>query len=220
MPRAYSIGGLRFVSQTEVKEFIRGLVGRNLDDVPLRGGDHRFVLDLLGLHQERDAKVGCGVAHVSVRTNFNHGGRTRGFWITRLDGTETDFSWVKCLSPPSHAQDVRKAFRDAIGDQMLEFKRAALSAGPVSCPCTGEPLGLASCHVDHVAPDTFLVLLGHFLAAEGIGYGQVRVRPTSDGDVYNYLDDAGLADRWLKFHRERAKLRLLSRTGNLSHAKL
>lgn len=219
MPKQYTIGTRQFSTQKQLRAYIHDLIARYRNDEPLAASDHQFVLDLLALHQECDVKVGCGISHFVIRTNFNHGGRTQGFWIVRLDGSETDFSWVKCLTPATHAQDVRKAFRDSIGHQILEFKQKTLEAGVARCPFTGIELSLSNSHADHIFPDTFMSLLNDFLCVSGLEYDDVAIEKTKDGDVYKRLVDRDLESKWLTFHKNNAKLRLLSRTGNLSHAK-
>jgi hypothetical protein len=87
---------------------------------------------------------------------------------------------------------------------------------PVVCPLTGEPVALEDAHVDHVPPDTFDSLLSRFVAEAGIDPGSVKTTGHGDGEVVLRLADAGLARAWERFHRENARLRVVSRRGNLS----
>ncbi len=58
--------------------------------------DEQFLLDLLDLHPQRDSKLGGGVAYFEVRTNPKFV-RQKSFYLIRVDGSETDFSFVKCV---------------------------------------------------------------------------------------------------------------------------
>lgn len=65
--------------------------------------DEQFLLDLLELHPQRDEKMGCGVEYFEIRVNPKFV-RQRSFYLIRVDRSETDFSFMKCLKPPSHRQ--------------------------------------------------------------------------------------------------------------------
>ena len=62
--------------------------------------DEQFLLDLLELHPQRDDKIGRGIDHFEIRTNPKFV-KQRSFYLVRIDGSETDFSFVKCLRPPT-----------------------------------------------------------------------------------------------------------------------
>jgi hypothetical protein len=220
MPKSYTIGTTHFPTKTALTAHIQALVARYQDGQTIAGADEDFVRALLHTHPNHAAKVGSGISRLTVRTVTNHGHRTRCFWIDRTDGTRTDFSWHACLTPPSPAQDARRAFRDALGPQLADFKARRLAAGPVTCPHTGAALTLSNAHADHVAPNTFKALLDRFLDIEGLSDHEVAVEPTTDGTVTNRLQDKDLESRWLTYHYKYAKLELLSRIANLSHAKL
>lgn len=97
-------------------------------------------------------------------------------------------------------------------DQVFAFRDSELS-GDMVCPITGERLIRESCAVDHVPPDTFDVLLFRFCADESIDPTCVAVG--SDHGVIAVLLDQELLRRWQAYHLTNAKLRILSRTGNL-----
>jgi hypothetical protein len=78
--------------------------------------DEQFLLDLLELHPQRDEKFGCGVDHFEVRVNPKFV-RQRTFYLVRVDRTETDFSFVKCLRSPSHRRLAMDAMRHEVSNQ-------------------------------------------------------------------------------------------------------
>jgi hypothetical protein len=221
MKTEVEIGGRVFRSKTSLTEHVRQLVRKYREGERLRGEDEALVMDLLQRHPWVSEKVGVGVKWITVRTNVNAVGRpTRGFWITRHDGTETDFSWVACVTPPSLASDVRSAFRAAISSQVEAFRRSAFDGPRVPfCPLTGWSLSPETAHVDHEHPDTFEALVNRFLAGQGLRIEDVPTGGWQDGSLETVLSDATLLRAWQEFHSEHARLRLLSRTANLSHAR-
>ena len=65
-------------------------------------------------HPEAEAKIGPGVETIEIRA-ATYG--TRCFWVMRIDGSCTDFSWRSCLRAPRPIDDFRKAMRWAVVDQ-------------------------------------------------------------------------------------------------------
>lgn len=206
----YTFAGETFTTQREAKDRIKLI----LYAYPLKAtlGDHdtRFMCDVLALHPEAGNKVGCGVASIQVEDN----GGTRGFWITRIDGTRTDFSYLSCLSAPSHASQVLRAMRAEIRGQIDRF-RSRFPPFPV-CPVTGEDITASNAHVDHAAPNTFDLLSAKFLETYGIRIVDVCVLPTRDGETSTRLAVPVLAAAWNAYHYEHARLRMVSKRANLS----
>lgn len=204
------IGDVVFKTKKAATEAVRGIlyaynVGSTL------GAEHEaFMVDLFRLHPEWELKRGCGIASVQVEQNLG----TRGFWLTRTDGTRTDISFVKSLSPPRHEHDVRAALRTEVREQVREFKAASLTPGTI-CPITGHTLDAGNAHVDH-APPEFDELIAMFLVENQLSVDGISVNPTEDGSTDTLLADRELAARWQEFHREHARLRLVTKTANLS----
>src|SRR6185312_5660493 len=145
----------------------------------LTPADQAFLADLLELHHERDQKVGCGVAEFYVGAD-GFGGRC--FWLRRLDGSTTDWSFKTCITPPSPESEALAAFRRAILVQVRQHHESAFAESRfVNCAITGKPVQREFAHVDHRPPNTFLRLVNRFLEAEGLQLGSVAVLPTTDG---------------------------------------
>lgn len=172
-----------------------------------------FLDALIAMHPEADVKIGVGVHQFVIRpSTVNPWQRT--FWIVRQDGTETDFSYRKCITPPSPLQDFKRACRTAVKPSVLAFKARVFEAGPiVLCPITGDALTIDEAHVDHASPWTFDRIAMEFL---GDRDPSVMVRPTEDGSCITEFSDSEIALEFCAFHDERACLRLVSRRANLS----
>ena len=208
--KAITVGERRFPSKKQAGDFIREILYRYAIGARVLSPDAEFLRDLLELHPEATQKIGVGVAFFRVQQNMG----SRGFWLYRVDGTSTDWSFLACLTPPSREAEARAAFRTAIRDQVAEF-RTNLELSGLVCPITGEPLtSFNQIHIDHEIP--FEDLLARFLDDEEMELGRVAVVPTSDGSTDTELLDHGLRGAWQRYHRERALLRAVSRRANLS----
>lgn len=85
MPRiAISIGRQRFATKTAARSFVSAMLDRYQDGQRISDGDEVFLRDLLDLHPEAAAKIGCGVSHFT-REPDGRGGRC--FWLWRNDGS-------------------------------------------------------------------------------------------------------------------------------------
>lgn len=208
------VGGRVFRTRTDALEQIRHVRDRYpLGAVVTDGDDQEFLLELLALHPEAAEKFGPGVEHFEVRQN----GSTVGFWIIRTDGSETDFSFIRCLRAPRHDEEVRAAMREAVRDQKLAARDAAFANGEVRCPITGELLTPQTCHVHHDERE-FLELADAFAGEIG-GYERIEV-VAGDGVIGRRLVDEDLKRRWQEFHERNARLVVVSVRANLSHLRL
>lgn len=108
--------------------------------------------------------------------------------------------------------------RVTIWFQAMMFKGAALMS-VTHCPYTGEKLTVHNSHVDHEHPLTFKRLVLDFLNSKNIGLEDVAITTPADNQTQPLLADDTFAQDWRVYHAEHAKLRLLSKTGHLKHAK-
>lgn len=215
------VGCELFKTKKALQEKVRKILWSYRDGDVVDMFDTPFLLALFMRHPSAEQKVGCGVAQIEVRRNPVYT-NTQGFWIIRLDGTETDISYLECLTETPHHKRFERACRVAVEPSIIKFKQQAFDAagGKLQCPFTGEWLTLAGAHADHVAPKTFRALLAEFVDLYGIDIDKVTVNGRgADGVVQDTLDSTELERVWVQYHDANAVLRIISRTGNLSHAK-
>jgi Protein of unknown function (DUF3223) len=95
MPRSrpLTLGGKRFGTQKAANLFIKELLNREPLKVAVPEPHHSFLWDLLSRHPHAAEKIAGGIGHFTVEHAL-HG--TRCFYLTRVDGTRTDFSYLKC----------------------------------------------------------------------------------------------------------------------------
>lgn len=209
------VGERRFYSKKEAGDFVRSILYRYPIGQCVADDDAEFLADLLALHPEAPLKIGCGVRFFSVEQNEC----SRGFWLTRTDGSRTDWSFLSCLTPPTPETEARAGFRTAIRPQVAEF-RAQFESAPEQrrCPITGDVLTTANIHIDHET--TFEDLLDSFLRESGLALEEISVKPTIDGSTTTELANDNLKLQWADFHRRNARLRAVSVRANLSILRL
>jgi len=86
----------------------------------LNPSDFKYMINLLNNHPRAKQKIGIGISYIKIiKSKFNK----FAFQIVRKDGSTTDFSYLKCVNRaiPSHLQDIKKACRNAISDDILSL---------------------------------------------------------------------------------------------------
>lgn len=210
-----------FKTKKALVERIRSIIADYPDNILVDDDDCNFLSALIERHPESLAKKGCGIKGFYVSRNpLFPGEKQRGFRIIRIDNTETDFSFWECVTPSSHEKKVKKAFRNAIQNQLLEFKQNFFDNvdAPI-CPVTGHVMEFTGSHVDHVHPRTFERLLLDFLNAQKIRINSVVLDDHGDNQYFDDLADKNLAHQWQMFHQSQARLEVISQVANLSHRK-
>lgn len=213
------IGANSFKSKADAKNHARAIMARHAVGEPITGVDELFLRDLITCHPEAIQKTGCGISYFTSQIDPVWK-TTRCFVIVRNDGSTTDFSFHTCIDGNDHRKDVLHALRHAVADQIITFQRCAFACGvPIVCPYTGERLSASACHVDHVPPDTFLQLVGRWMAQESLQYPDLKLVDNADNQWVRILKDDSLSSSWQRFHICNANLRIISPVANLSHVK-
>lgn len=217
----FTINGEEFSTKSKLTERIQEILYSYRDGQSLNMFDFPFMLAVLELHPDSVQKIGCGVSRIEVRENPVYR-KNFGFWAIRTDGTETDFSFIECLSPSSHGKKVFSAFRVAVEDQTIAFKRGVFRVfNTLTCELTGEEITFLTSHVDHKPPHTFDKLVEKFLATNYLNVSEINIVGSGvDGCVQNTIDDHVIRKLWRVFHKNNCVLRVVSRTGNLSVSKV
>jgi hypothetical protein len=216
----YIVNGKLFKTKDELRKYIHNIRDSYLDGQELNDEHFEFMLDLLQRHEEPHIKIGCGVSCMCIKTNevFK---RNREFWLVRLDGTETDFSVEVCLRHRTKIQKFKSACRTAVAPFIRQFKLDFFAdRSEEICPLTGEIMSLRhNSHVDHVFPNTFDRIFQEFIKRYQVDVADIELLTSEDGRVRNEIVDKELEQKFVDFHNELAKLRIVSKKGNLSVAK-
>jgi hypothetical protein len=218
MAISISIAGRQFATKKAAKAHISELRDKYQDGVTILDPDSSFLAELLSLHPESDHKIGIGVSHFTVSTDTVFG-RTRHFVVHRRDGSSTDFSFHACVDGRRERRDRLEALRRAIEPSILRFRDEQFASGPIICPFLSVGLSPSTSHVDHVSPDTFLVLAERWLSISCFVISDIHITPPQDNQLVAMMtDETQLAD-WVAYHDANARLRIISSLANLSHAK-
>jgi hypothetical protein len=213
MARERTIGSTRFARLKDAQDAVKEVLYSVPVGTELAGSQFDFIMDVVACHPEAEGKIGPGIAAITIRVSpYNQ----RGFWITRVDGSEIDISYLKCVNgAPSQRQAVHAAFRVAVRPQINAFRTAYFSGEPEPrCALTGERLAMGpEAHVDHESP-TFVELADKFIELHG-SVDDIELVACPDG-IGRQLCDPELEARWLDFHEQNASLRVVSKTANLT----
>lgn len=209
MRKQFVIGKFSFATKGAAKMHIQRILNETPKGVILAGDEREFVASLLQLHPSAGSKLKGGVAELSVDGD-GRGGRC--FHTHKLDGTRDDFSYLSCLSgKKEEAAGVKDAFRRAIDPQIWAFRDSRFAQGPIVCPYSGETVNRKHYHVDHIIP--FADLLNTWLATHRLELGNIQI---AKDEQFGYkLVDETLRASWQEYHRENAKLQMLSPQGNM-----
>lgn len=219
--QTYIVRGEVFRTKSELQERVKRILWSYKDGQTLATDDFEFMLDLLQNHPRAETKKVAGVAYMLVKKNpIYHG--TRSFYLVRHDGTETDFSYIECITPTPKRKKVKMACRVLVEPYTIEFKRRFFDerGGAAICELTREEIHFIGSHVDHVPPKTFDALFAQFICYYDIDIEAVEFKDECvDNKIQDELADENLSTLWVKWHNEHAELRVVSKRANLSHVK-
>lgn len=213
MKYKFTIDGKEFTSKKSVTDYVRAEILYKYADLVRISEEHlRFMVSLLQYHPWGEQKIGPGVVDMWIAKNPNF--PTRGFYLSRTDGTTTDFSFLQCVQTGSVVRDLREACRAAIVPTVLAVKNAAFDAGQVVCPIKQRVVTKTDCHVDHEPPNTFAAIFAAYLET-GIKPDSIALKH-DDNDAGTKFSSEQDATAWVSFHNQIAKLRVISKEANLS----
>jgi hypothetical protein len=209
-----------FDSQKAAQEFFGEILNSSSLNEPVQSEDFDRIVALLARHPEAHEKIGAGVRQISVR-RVVYG--TRCFWLTRTDGTETDFSYLTCVKGkgPTLDQEYLQACRSAVEAALRKakqnhFELHADAEGRVRCDISGVPIGIQEAHLDHAPPVTFEVIAAFFRRERHIDPSYSIITPPADKQFQAKFIEPALARDFESFHREHARLRIVAKKLNLA----
>ena len=217
--KGYILNGEFFRTKDDVRKRIHDVLYSTPVGMRLIGDEHAIVLDLLQGHPDATRKIGCGVEAIEIRPNPRYP-KERTFYLIRVDGSEDDFSYLKCLRAPKPLEVFTGICRKLIGWQMHWLKssyfREYAKAGRVRCPLTGRWMTETQAHVDHIPPDTFDRLVTNFIDQNNIKVENVALQEDRESDIGKTFVSLSLIENWVNYHKMNAKLRVISGYANLS----
>ncbi|MDP8212335.1 MAG: DCL family protein [Candidatus Zapsychrus exili] len=216
--QSITVNGVKFDTKSALRKYIRCILYKYPDRGILDDNDFCFMLSILDRHEDPSSKIGCGVQSMEVRVNPVF--KNMGFWLIRVDESETDFSFEICLKHQTKLHKFKGACRSAIADDIISFKNDFFfnNNSPV-CQLTGGAINKSNSHVDHSPPNTFNDIFNNFITEYGIDPDRVELLTSEDGRVRNEIADLSMRLKFVKFHNNMANLRCISAFANLSIVK-
>lgn len=191
---------------------------------------HTDFCDVLAQHP-RTEKVGCGAAMFFKVPNPKTGRPL--VWFRRFDQSEDDLDYKRVVQHIHRTERNRwldyspiyTAFRQAVEPHIDEFRLASRviafasgMAGLFRCDTTGQWLDERDCQVDHSYPTTFSILLAAFASYHNLDFLNIETE-SSFPIPGRRLASFALCEKWIAFHRQHARLRMLSVKANLDAPK-
>lgn len=214
----FRVGEQEFPSKKIAMEHFKLMLSRYRAGAMIYPDDALGLSALLATHPEAAEKVGTGIASFSVRMT-SHG--TKCFCLRRIDGTETDFSYIACFNPPSIKAQACGALRHAVAGDIVEARNAYFDfykLTHVHCAETADVIRRSEADLDHRHPMTFNHLVACFMVGRGQDYAAL-LAPNRDNQERCELASAEVAEAFREFHREHAQLDFVQASVNRSQVR-
>ena len=216
------IADQEFKHQKNALAYFKQMLSNYSKNQAIDGHDRLMLMSLLERHPEAAKKIGCGIKRFFKKpTELG----TPCFWVERVDGTETDFSYIQAVKAKSKSlyQEFQEACRKAVSAHLEIAKKNFFtekgdSDGKVACDITGEKVAIYESHLDHKSPFTFQVLVHTFLIANNIEITTEMLLMGQDGTFETEFQDLEMKEKFRQYHAKAAQLRILASKKNLSLA--
>jgi hypothetical protein len=185
------LAGCTFTSLTAAKGYAKAILDKHNSGDLVTYNETKFLQAAIALRGAEKLKKKIGAGIESIFIGYNDSG-DKAFFIRRIDGSETDFSYIKCFTNPSILTDFSNACRNAI-----QNTKATLKTG----------LGYDQYHVHHNGID-FKTIVQKFIEDKHIDITSV-VFLSGDGIEGSYFMDENLASDFREFHARLASLEVL-----------
>ncbi len=215
-------GGVVYPSKKKLQEKCKSILNTPIKGEFLEGKDFSTIDDVLKMHHRYNTKVGKGGYKIGIRhcnVNFNN----NQFFIRRQNGSETDFSYYKCLTHHSPVTELKKSLRSIIKYQMINYKtwyfdKEADSKGYLICPVTELKIKRKSSHLDHY-PLQFEEIVEKWLIGNNLKVKDIKLLPAGDNETAWTLADTELANSFYDYHEDTAAYRIVLDKVNLQRGR-
>ena len=215
-----TIGSNEFKFQKDALEFYKEILTRVRANAEIKGEDHEHLLALIERHPDAVQKIGVGITYFyKAPTEMG----TSCFWIHRIDGSKTDFSYLSAVTAKSKSlyQKFADACRHAVRNDLRKtkeefFKNHADEKGCIECEVSGNKITIYESHLDHKKPLTFQVIVITFIHANQIEINNEMLSLSVDGQFETEFLDLSLKEKFREFHHRVAQLRIINPKANLS----
>ena len=212
MPRGkpVDLGIKYFDTRKAAIEFFRAILHSYRKGQRIEDEDAKLLRALIERHPERDEKIDVGIDFFFKEAPpDDHGDPSqRCFWIQRIDGSKTDFSFYTCIKgePPSMKAQVMGAMRGYVLEEITKAKRILFDdlkneEGKIQCPITGKWISYWETHADHQAPMTFEVIAKACIDSHQLTWETFPLSKSRDCQSAATFTDPDLIPKFKDFHR-------------------
>ncbi len=224
--QTFYIEGKTFQTKAEFKDFVKTILNKYELNKPIDAADFLFISELLKRHPEYDRKIGSGIKAIVIKIDGNWG-KTRCFHIQRTDGTETDFSYIHCIDYDTSREPMKmfkQSSRSAVKDQIISHLSNYISRtkdrnGNIICQKSQAKINKEQAEVDHIPPITFDRIVSDFLLIKNIEPSKIEYIGFGDNEYRKEFKDENLKIEFANYHKQVAKLRIISKQENLTQKK-
>jgi hypothetical protein len=215
-------GGKIFKSKTELQKYCTLILKNEKLNKSLDGNSFEVINDVLKLHHNYSEKVGIGNYKIGIRECFINK-RNRQFYIIRGNGTNTDFSFYKCISRPSKLTSIKSSLRESIKDQVIKYKEQLFidnqdDNNNIICQETFSYIKRSNSHLDHY-PLHFDTIVYNWLKSININLSDIELLPMQDNKAAHFLKNYNLKKNFYDYHKQNAKYRIVLDKVNLKREK-
>lgn len=218
MKGKYVLGDLTFDKKCDAKTYVASWLRQVHSGYVCQPAElASWITPLFIMHPQYSEKTEGWNGRVMVIQN----GKYNNFYIEKYGQYEScTISTNVCFDNKlaSHENEVRKAFREAVTDQIDAFRSKLFSCGDdVFCAETGvRLLNNSDTHIDHHT--RFRELMHAFLRSRCISVNDVHVSMTNGTyATITTMENREIVERWKRFHAEHAVLRPVIKTWNLQN---
>lgn len=189
------IGPFNFKNWSTASKFAKEILNTHRLGEEVTEPEKEFLVAALLLRKDRGSeKIGTGVRRIWVDNNsFGW----RGFFLERLDGSETDFSYLKCFS--GHTQRTKKS------QHMKDIDAACRTA-----ILEDKPFKDRKGYALHHERLPFRELVSGFFKENKINREDIEVEGYKDMEEAKKFKDQAISEAFRDYHRKHASLEVIS----------
>jgi hypothetical protein len=209
-----------FASKQDAIATCRAMLARYRNNEDIREEDSEFLRALVQRHPESVQKIGLGIKRFF---RAGTGQSTDCFWLERIDGSTTDFSYKSCVNAKGKSlyQEFAEACRQAVQADLTRakkehFEKFGDADGKVPCDVTGDSVSISEAHLDHKKPLTFQVIVMTFVKALKIQIRPEMLSIPTDAQFVTTFVDKELEAAFREYHHTVRILRIVKARTNLS----
>lgn len=205
MAKTVQLPSKYFKTQKAATEFFKDMLNRYDYGQRLNNDDTKILYELLQRHHEFEEKAGVGVQFFYRGTSPEY--HTPCFIITRIDGTETEFSYGSAITGKAQSPErlFYRACRHAVSDHLIDLKNAEFrrAGGRVACGVTGDLITSDEAEFQHVMPE-FKDIIRGFISENNLTITTDLMSHGADMQDVVHFTNSELEAAFKKYHATKA----------------